>query len=559
MSIYEEKTPVTWKSAILLIFAFFSIYFPLQGGSWELRWKEDKYAAMALEMNIEHPNTVAHGEQVPFSYPMFPWLAALLHRTGFSIELTLRLISVASVAALMILVWVAGRRANDLQTAVVAAAMMCSTVVVVEKCLDGYPDATGLLFLLSAWLAWFTFGVARGRWNSAWIISFFFCGLTFYTIGWYGVLLFIVPLIFMRRPMTVWPKLAKPGFFIGVFLLLLLALIWIFPRWWAAGHLPFRELDFDIAKPKVYLKHLLTFPFDIILRFLPWSLLAWPAFCVAYYPLDKNPIFSRFLRTIVISIFFLLWFSPFTDARDFIYIVPPLSLLCGINYWLLVRRYGHELHFLLKFLMYAGMLFAVGIILFYLLPDSIMLKFPYADRIQYRESNQNMGLVLAAAALLTSLISIRFSEKSLPVYAHTLLVSVVFALGFWAVHVPYRAQRVEKKTIGAAFSKAIRDDLQLDPSEKLPSDFVVYKGPGIVGFYAPCIYMGIPVRKVHKLSELPDDKKTVYMISTKFPASAKREWSSVPPKASPHLYRHDKFYIFKGTLIKKDKNGKKKQ
>ena len=231
MPAYVEVLPKKWFIIFCLAVAFLLVYSPFQLNSWQLRRREDRYAAIAHEMDLKHPNTVVHGEPITFCYPLFPWLAALVHKTGLGFEYSLRLISVLSLACLTILVWEAGRRALDTQTALVAAAMMFTTSIVLEKALDGYPHMTALLFVCAAWVSWFTFGVARGQWNKAWMISFFFCGFGFLTLGWTAVLFFIFPLVFMRRPMTVWPKLKKPGFIFGVLILLTFVLLWGVPRW----------------------------------------------------------------------------------------------------------------------------------------------------------------------------------------------------------------------------------------------------------------------------------------------------------------------------------------
>lgn len=551
MAAYEEKLPARCKSILFIIFAFLTIYFPLQLGDWELRWDEDQYAVIAAEMDIYHPNTIAHGEQIAFTGPMFPWLAAVLHKTGLSLEFCIRFISVISLGGLVILAWEAGRRANDLQTAIVSAAMMCSSVIVIEKATDGFPDFTGLLFLFSAWLAWFTFGVARGKWNLAWIISFFFASMAFYTIGWHAVLIFIFPLIFMRRPMTVWSKLNKPGFFIGVAILIFFMLIWILPRWIGEANHPFKAISIDMEISGDYIQQLLTFPFALFFRFLPWSLLAWPAFCVAYFPLDKNPIFSRFLRTIVISLFFFLWFSPFTESRDMIVLAPPLAILCGINYWLLVRRHGLQLHAMLRYFLYAAVALSSGIIIFYIMPASILEKIPFLEgKIAFRKNNEFMGLIQAAFALIIALIAIQYPKNKLRVYATILMICISGALCFWALHIPYRKRHTAKRDIGAAFASALKKDLNLTDKQPLPDGLVIFKEPP--GFYAPSIYMGVRVQKIYNLTELPDDIDPLYMIFTKFPVSTKRSWEYIDPEKT-HIWRREKIFILKGTRIKKEK------
>ncbi len=558
VAIYEEKQPLTGKSIILLIFAFAAIYSPLQLGDWELRWREDRHATIAYEIDLARPYTIAHGEQIPMAAPIFPWLTSLLHRTGLSFAFCMRLISIASLAGLIILAWVAGKRAKDLQTAVVAAAMLCSSIVIMEKATDGYPNLTGLLFLFSAWLSWFTFGVARGKWNSAWIISFFFCGMTFYTISWFGIILFIVPLIFMRRPMTIWPKLAKPGFFIGLLLLILLISIWVIPRLILAEQIPFKKIDLSIDTPMEYLSHLIKFPFAICSRYFPWIFLAWPAFCVAYFPLDKNPIFSRFLRTIVISIFFLLWLSPSTDTRNYIYIAPPLAILCGMNYWLLVRRHGYALHLIFRYFLYSIMLLATGIILFYVLPEAFLLQIPYLEKheITFRAGNTLLGILQATLALLITLVIARVPAKKISVYTHLLLICITGSICFWAVHIPYRKQLTPKTDLGIELKNALKTDLKLSKDQELPADLTVFEGPDITGLDASYIYMEAKVKKLHKLSNLPENISTIYIITAQFPAFAKRKWNYVIPKENPLMYKQKVLYLLKGVKIKeRDKNG----
>lgn len=565
MPAYEEPLPGKWRIALILAIAFIAIYSPLQLGSWELRWQEGRHAAIALEMDVWHPNTVAHGEQIPYAHPFYPLLVALANRAGLPIELALRLVSIISVALLTILAWEAGRRAADIRAAAVAAAMMFSSLVVVEKAMDGYPDFTATLFLISAWLSWFTYGVARGKWNRAWIISFSFCAMAFHVGGWRSVALFLCPLLFMRRPMTVWPKLRKPGFIVGLAILAGSILLWVLPRWMAESETPFRAADMFTDDVGVYFKHLALFPLEIVLRFLPWSILAWPVFCVAYFPLDKNPIFSRFLRTIVISIFFLLWVAPFFDApRSMAALALPLAVLCGMNYWILARRHGGKIHKVLAVLSYVCAALAAGGVVFYVLPVNLLEKIPRLGKyLGFHDANFKIGIVQSAAAFLLALTIARLSvKKRLKVFEHVLGISVVLALCFWSLHAPYRALKNEKRRLGQAVAKALKTNLKLPADKPLPKTLVLYEGPGIVGLYAPCVYTGVPIRKIHSLDALPPDKKTVYMLALRFPVSGNRSWEYISPKNpkpnddDPFSYKYKRkrvrFHLLKGTLFERD-------
>lgn len=557
MPAYEEILPRKLRSIFFLAIAFLFIYSPFQLSNWQFRRREERYAAIAYEINIYQPNTIIHGEQIPLHYPLYPWLVALLHKTGLSFEFCLRIISVASLGILSILAWEAGRRAANLQAAVVAGAVMFSSIIIIEKTLDGYPHLTGLLFLTTAWLSWFTFGVARGQWNRAWITAFFFCGLGFYTLGWQAVLYFIFPLVFMRRPMTVWQKLNKPGFGIGLLVLLSFVLVWGIPRWYTGYDIPFQSLQIFPITVKEYVHHLIFFPFDIIFRFMPWTLIAWPAFCVAYFPLDKNPIFSRFLRTIVISLFFLFWFSPFTDARDIIFMAPAIAVLCGINYWLVVRRHGKEIHNIVKVLSIAAVLTGIGIIIFYTTAFPWSLDWDFIPKeLSFRDSNRFIGITQALVVIALGFFALFKANKGLKVMTHILIISVAFALCFWSVTAPNLSMKTDKIEMGQAFAKAIRKDMQIAGNEPFPDNFTVYKGPGILWLHAACVYMNTKVIKIHKLEELPKDLDPVYMIGTEYPVSNDRSWEYITPKdvpagqKNPYVYRDTMFYIFKGTIVK---------
>ena len=72
MSIYEEKLPKKGTAILLLFIAFLLIYSPFQLDDWQLRRREERYAAIACEMNLNQPNTIIHGEQIPFHYPLYP-------------------------------------------------------------------------------------------------------------------------------------------------------------------------------------------------------------------------------------------------------------------------------------------------------------------------------------------------------------------------------------------------------------------------------------------------------------------------------------------------------
>jgi 4-amino-4-deoxy-L-arabinose transferase-like glycosyltransferase len=548
MPIYEEKRISRKKSLFILGLAFFMIYLPFQMNDRELRWREGYFAAMALEMDLSSPSTVAHGEVISSEYPLFPLIVSVFYRSGISLEFGLRSVSVISLLIIVLLAWEVGRRAAGVQTAIVSASLVFSSVLMVEKSLDGYPDMLGVLCIFSGWIIWFTYGPARGQWNHAWLFSSLFCGLAFYTIGWMGVFLFWLPLLFMRRPMTIWSRLKKTGFFAGLAVIVFFILVWGIPRWIVGADIPLRNIPFKPEHFTDYLKHIMVFPFELFFRIMPVSLFAWPAFCPAYTPLDKNPVFSRFLKTIVATLFFFLWFFPFTDPRDYIVIVPPLAILAGINYWLLARRLGFKLHALLKVFSYAGIVCAALAVLFYIVPviwwtDVVFLK----KGVAFRQEHMIMGLCQAIAAVLILTVMLRRTPLKCNVWLHSLAVCVSGALLYWSIIFPYQTQDRPQEFLAKQIREYIGDDFH--------PGMTIYKEANL-GLYSACSYLycaekkssflstyhRINIRKVKSYKELPENQKTIYLISDEVPVLPGRR----PDKFQ--LADEKKIYLWKETL-----------
>ena len=538
--IYEESSPKWFRSALLLA-ASFALMYPLwQLGDRELYWSESSFAAMASEIDWEHLTMKAHGELIPLSFPLFPWLAAALQQQlGIGIELALRGISVGALGIITVMIWETGRRAAGLQAGVVAAAMMLSSNIVMEKAIDGYPTLLCAGLLMTAWLTWFWFGAVDGHWNRAWMYSMFFGGLCFYTVGWEGIVYYFVPLIFMRRPLSFWPKLRRAGFYNGVAILVFFILLWGIPRL-ASGEV-FRLIPLGRGEFEGYWDHFFNFPLDVLVRFLPWTFIAWAPFCVALQPLDRNPIFSRFLRTIVISLFVVLWISPYTEARDIVLLAAPLALLTGMNYWIVVRRYGHRIKALLPYFAGAGLLSGAAIIVFYATPVEwwnhllhLSRGCAFHDQPKYLLIGVLNGLLVA----LASLVLLTLPRDRVPVWSAVLLFTAMVGMTFWSLPHPYRSQEAGKRVLGKELHEAVAAT-RLNPK-------VVYKDSRIGFLYGECYYMGYPVKTIKKINELPSDQKDVLLISNEFPLDPSRVWTNLLPERKKYL--HDKIYLWHGVI-----------
>jgi hypothetical protein len=541
MSIHYEESGRVKRTALFLTAAFLIIYCPLQLGDRELYWREGEYAAIALEMTPESvPLAAAHGEVIPETFPMFPWLAGMAVRlTGLKPELILRLISVLSLAGLCLAVMEAAREARDFDAGAAACAFMMSSNIIIEKAMDGYPTMPGLFFLFSAWMMWFSLGAGKGHWNKAWIYSLVLCGMAFYTVGWPAPILFFFPFVFMRRPLSVWARLSKPGFYIGTGFLLLFILLWGIPYWMSGGaDTVFQTPSMRADVFSEYFSHLLFFPFDAVLRFMPWSLLAWAPFCVAFYPLDQAPIFSRYLRTVVISVFCLLWFSPFTSARDMIVLAPPLAALTGVNYWLLARRHGGVFARFLRWLSWVPLALGIATFAVYLTPwDKIWTLGPVFEY-QNNRVSFILGMIEGSANVALGIYLVWLSRGRERIWSGVLLMVISFMLFFWAVIHPHKSLEDSKRSFARLLGETAAQ-------HKVPHGAVIYKDKNISGLFGEACYLPYKLRKISSLSQLPADEPDVYLLSTDVPTAPGRNWVNL--LRENERYQDKRICLWKGV------------
>ncbi len=545
MAILEEKEPGLLAAVLIPLIAFVLIFPLWHLGERDLYWTEGEYAAVAHEMNSIPPVATAHGELAPDIYPLFPFSVSQLHKaTGWSIEFCLRFLSVLFLGGLAALVWESCRRTLGLQAAAVGAAAMISTVLVAEKGIDGYPHMMALFFVAAGWLTWFTFGQSRGDWDMAWISGGLFCGLAFYCNGWESLFFFIAPLLFMRRPLSIWSRLNRPGFYIGLGIVVCFVLLWAIPRWNAglAGSLRSAlPLDSRLSFSD-YVGQLFAFPFEVLLRFLPWTLFIWAPFCAAIVPLDRNPLFSRFLKTIFVTILAFLWLFPTTNGRDILFLAPSFSILVALHYWIVARRHGDAILLILKaasaLLAVAGLL----CLLFYLAPlDSLRGVLPMVDRgLAYKSVPSVMirGLVESILVMLGAGLAFWLCRTRSKVWCSILALFVSGMMLFWAVANPYKASDTSKSDLGRKLRAA------LGPAAS-PS-LLVYKDSAISGLFSECEYMDCKVKRISSAADLPPKAKEVYVIALEVPSVPERTWTNLLPPEE--RYKDKRLCLWKGVL-----------
>lgn len=542
--IFEEKIPRFWFALLVPVLALFIAYPMIHISERDLIRDESEYAVISQEMNTFPPVVTVHGQVAPDKYPLYPLLVRGLTDLGWEMEFSLRFISMLSLLGLVIVIWVACYRTGGLQAAAVASVMMFTTFLTAEKSVEGYPQMLTVFLIFTGWLLWFHVGQGRGQWDYAWILAGLFAGLAFYSAGWVALFYFIIPLAFQRRPLTIWPKINRWGFVVGAIITIGFILFWGLPLWMfgmAAQQNLFSGILFiDFAG---VLTNILWFPFDVLLRFMPWTLMLWAPFCSALIPLSKNPLFSKFLRILSFVLFILVWLNPNTRGRDMLYLAPLFSTLVGLNYWIIVRRYGLRFLTLFHILAWILIFIALGCVIYLWLPDETIEHIPYVTRdIPFRGETSYLirAITELSLAIIFAFAGIILCYRRKAVWLVALLLFCSMMMIFWAVNNPYKATDHSRREIGFAFREILLNG-QVSP------DTVIYKDSGLTGFYAEAFYMGYPVRSVPDMSNFPE-METIYIIAPGSPATTKWNWT----KLFETSYKARRLYLWKGELQKED-------
>ena len=549
---YEESQPKLYY--ILLIIAIFLLIF----SPWflhirELIGAEGIFGSMAIDMDLVNPSTFAHGENLSLYYPLYPWLSAIAYKLGLSIELSLRGISILSLAFISFIVFEASRRTSGLQAAFVATCFTFSNIFVLEKAIDGNPFTLTVVLLLAGWILWYYYGIVKGDWNIGWILGLLFAGLAFYAIGWIALIYFFLPLIFMRRPLSFWNKLRYPGFSVGLCLVLFFILLWIIPKMIVSADSNIVPVTFLNDISETYFTDILFYPFNIIGGLMPWAILLWPVFCAAYQPLDKNPIFSRFLRTLFFSLFFALWINPFSTTRDFIILVPPLAIMTGSNYSILIRRHGKGLQKIFQVLTIFLIILSVLALSAFYIPKIFWTDyFPftwlhatYFERgIKFLEIYKLNGTIQISFGILLGLVLtfLYLLKKNTPLWFRSVSLSLIFMLTFWSITYPYRGQDMDARTTAALFNKKI------DALNK--KDLTIYKGPHIADIYILSCYLDCKLSKIYYFNQLPSNINKVYVFTLSTPIYPDRKWKRI----ARIVYKDKYLSLWEGTMVRQNKN-----
>ena len=543
MARYREKILPPVPTLFFLAFAFLIAFAPWTLGERDLSWREGYIVVQSMDMVFTPlPLVMAHGEAVPNAYPLFPMLAKVAALAGCPAELTTRTLSLLGALGLAILVFaVTAATRKNISAGACAAAIIISSLLMIDRVPDGFSTTLFTLVIFSGHLLWYYLAAVRGDWAKAWLAGFIACAAGFYMEGVISLIFFLLPLIFMRRPLGIFRRLRNRGVVLGIAIVVLIAMLWYLPYHFEGVRSAVAIPRFDMLDTPEYLWHLASFPCDLTLRLFPWLLLAWAPFCVAFQTLDDTPMFSRFLRTLFLANFFLIWIIPLDEVRVWIILIPPLAVMTGLNYELTVRRYGNFLRKLGN-IFAAVLLPGAGILLlgFFLLPSEmiaeVMLLLERPLDFSDNFGRTVLGAVSGAALLLLALRLWQMREKP-PIWCYYVIIALAPLLVYYNIVQPYQNQERPRYERGEILKTALLQD----GAENVQ---LIYKY-NIHDLFGESVYMNKAVCRINSLGMLPQaEVQTVYLLAPSFPDCAERNWRSL--LAQPLAIRGYKFNLWRG-------------
>jgi 4-amino-4-deoxy-L-arabinose transferase-like glycosyltransferase len=417
----------------------------------EVRKGEALYSSVASDMVRTRALwvTTAHGAQQPF-YPGYPWLVALGQELDLPPEIALRLPAVLCIATLAGLCGMVGyRRGGPVAGAVAAAVVICNPATL--RCgTRAQSEPLLALLLCAAWMTWYSVGQRRKHWALAWAGAMLFVIPAAFTAGARAVAFFYLPFVFLRRPVKGRRRLLLPAHLVVLAATVAVIVFWL-RRVPDQIFLPWNELN---TMPKVTLSYpveMILFPLKSLLYLMPWPFLFWPAFCMAYRPLESSPVVFHYLRTIVVSAFVAAWLIPKLSPLVLMPALGPIAIMTGLHAELLIRR--HHLH--LRRLNLA--MLAVGIALAACGTAVAALHLTGIVRFDGIEpSLLGWNAVLLFAMLVAAVLALRGPLRSLPVHAHLIVAFTVLASSILALQaVWYSWAGSEQREAGLALAGKI--------------------------------------------------------------------------------------------------------
>lgn len=344
---YIEQTPRR-RLFLLLPLCFVACYLV---NIWvvELRRGEAFVGTVAREMaaNRDFLHTTFQGKEVR-TFPLYPALVALCSGLDGPSTFTVRLPSALAVLFTAVICGLFVARRQGRLAGIVTGSMILSTFACLragqraEVGQRAQAETLLMLWMTCAWLSWYVFGQERKRWGRAWAFAMFFVFLGIMTVGTRAIAYFYTPFLFLKLPVRGRRRLLQPYHMVALAGLALALVLWHSA---APGQpfMPWNAEELGTNPEEGMLWDRVLFPVKTFLYLMPWTALAWTPFCVAFRSVERSPVLFHYLRTQIVSLFFVAWLIPWGSPLVLLSALPGLAILTGCHFEILIRRYKHWL------------------------------------------------------------------------------------------------------------------------------------------------------------------------------------------------------------------------
>ncbi len=445
-------------------------------------------------------------------YPLFSYLAGFFKFFLGANEWSARLPSVIAVLAMCGMSGWLGRRYGGRDGGIVGAMTCACSFAAFDAGRQASGHAVNAALINAAWFAWFMLGREKRRWGLAWAVALSIVLLLSFHAGIKAFLIFYFPLFFLRRTINIWRRLAMARHLImiaGAFTLCLFFQTRLdgtpitteaLSRWYQAD------------AGAVQLSDFLAFPFFWAVALTPAVFLFWPGFCAAFRPLERDRQCGSFLRTIVTATSLAMWVIPNTTPKDLVIITPALSVLAGMHYEILMRRYRHLFEQIIRtaFRLIAG-LTLLGIVVCIALAVGV---------VRLNEWQLTTKLFFATMICMTAILSwlaLRRSQ-SLPIWLKIMLLLASVQGLAAAATLPFAdVYNSEARDRGLAMRTALPENATVYRLSPLPLLREVF-------------YLNRKVVTLAGVDELPEQPQTIYVLGGyDSPLTESRTWESTAP------------------------------
>jgi len=509
---YLEKQP-NKKDIYLIIIPTLLLYLCSLVNK-ELIVNEAKLAAIAVDMitSGDYLNLSIHGKSIEY-FPLYPWLISLCSFNHFPHEWTIRLPALFATFALATIAGISAYKVAGKTAATVAICIVLTSFISMQEGVRADSNTVFALLIVSAWFSWYHFGRIKKNWQLAWSISLTLILVATLVAGLRAIIIFYLPILFFKRPLRGIKRMTNPIHIISLLVVLLILSVW---KYIVPGQtlLPASNVIFSSIKDNTnnYIHHLISFPIKTAIYLLPWTIIAWIPFCVAFQSLEKDRVYCRFLRTLILPLFFMFWIIPAISPRSLYLLIVPLAILTGINYELLIRRYHYHLNktvnIILNISLYTSI---VGVIIAILHITKIII----IEGLSYQYICSWLLVLIASAGLVYLMRKRKLSKKFWLFLFWTTIISKCILLSFTT---PYNFW---KKRISTTAGQQL--------AKNVPKNATIYR---LVKWfmYTESFYMQRKVQEVESFDEknLPVTPQDIYVLTNaQEPIDPRRKWTPI--------------------------------